>query len=70
MEEAEALCHAVAFVHRGRIVKSGSPAALKAEAGAGATLDDVFVHVTGGSLEEGGSYSEAVQTRQAVQRHG
>jgi ABC-2 type transport system ATP-binding protein len=69
MEEAEALCHAVAFVHHGRIVKSGPPAALKTEIGA-ATLDDVFIALTGGPLDEGGSYASAVQTRQAARRHG
>ena len=47
MEEAEALCHAVAFVHQGRIVESGSPQALKARLGGGATLDDVFLSITG-----------------------
>lgn len=47
MEEAEALCHAVAFIHQGRIVETGSPQALKARLGAGATLDDVFLSITG-----------------------
>jgi ABC-2 type transport system ATP-binding protein len=51
MEEAEALCHAVAFVHQGRIVKTGTPQALKAEIGEGATLDDVFLRLTGGTLQ-------------------
>ncbi|HUX18503.1 MAG TPA: hypothetical protein VMV63_04880 [Acidithiobacillus sp.] len=33
-------------------MKMGSPAALKAEAGEGATLDDVFIQLTGGSSED------------------
>ncbi len=46
MEEADALCQDVAFVYKGRMVKHGAPAALKAEAGEGATLDDVFIALT------------------------
>ncbi|MDD3651978.1 ATP-binding cassette domain-containing protein, partial [Immundisolibacter sp.] len=69
MEEAEALCHAVAFVHHGRIVRSGPPEELKAQLGA-ATLDEVFIALTGGAPDEGGSYAGAVQTRQAARRHG
>ena len=37
---------------------------------ADATLDDVFEHYTGGSLEEGGSYSDTVRTRRNVRRLG
>ena len=69
-DDAEALCQTVAFIHQGRVVKTGSPAALKAEAGEGATLDDVFIQLTGGSREEEGSFSEARRTRQAARRHG
>ena len=70
MEEAEALCQTVAFLHQGRVVKTGSPTLLKAEAGEGATLDDVFIQLTGGPREEEGSFSEASRTRQAARRHG
>ena len=34
------------------------------------TLDDVFVHYTGGSLESGGSYRETARTRRTARRLG
>ncbi len=42
MEEAE-YCHRLALMYRGRVIALGSPGALKAECGAGSTMDDVFV---------------------------
>ena len=44
MDEADALCHRLAVMHRGRIRALGTPAELKAGIGPGATLDDVFRH--------------------------
>jgi len=71
MDEAEHLCDRVAFMHLGKVTAIGTPADLKASIGvAGATLDDVFEHYTGGSLEEGGSYSDTVRTRRNVRRLG
>ena len=49
---------------------AGTPAALKAAAGAGATLDDVFVKYSAGSINEGGNYRDIRQTRQTAQRLG
>jgi ABC-2 type transport system ATP-binding protein len=68
MEEADGLCDSVAIMHRGRIVSSGSPAALKAAIGEGASMDDVFLHDTGGAVEEGGTYREVARTRSAAHR--
>ena len=42
MEEADELCGRIAVMRRGGIAEIGSPAALKAELGPNATLDDVF----------------------------
>ncbi len=70
MEEADELCDGVAIMHLGRIAASGSPAALKARVGAGATLDDAFVHFTGDSIETGGTYRDAARTRRTARRLG
>ena len=51
MEEAELLCDRIALMHLGRIQAEGSPDELKRELGPDATLDDVFRHSTGGSLD-------------------
>ena len=71
MEEADNLCDRVAIMHRGRVVALGAPAALKAGIGGdGATLDDVFIHYTGDTLEAGGGYREASRTRRVARRLG
>jgi len=70
MEEADSLSTRVAIMHLGRVAAIGTPAQLKAEVGGGATLDQVFVHFTGGELEEGGSYREAERTRRTSRRLG
>jgi len=70
MEEAEALCGRIAIMHHGRIVALGTPAELEAEVGPDATMDDVFVHFTGGAVDEGGTYREVARTRRAAQRLG
>lgn len=68
MDEAEELCDRVAVMHRGCVAAVGGPAALRAQVGAGATLDDVFVHVTGASIDSGGSYREVLRTRRTARR--
>jgi ABC-2 type transport system ATP-binding protein len=71
MEEADALCHRLAIMHRGRVVALGTPVELKAETGkTDATLDDVFVHYAGGQVEAGGAYREASSARRTAQRLG
>ena len=68
MEEADELCDQVAIMDRGRIVAVGPPAELKRQAGEGATLEDVFVRLTGRSLETGGSYRDVARTRRTARR--
>ena len=53
MEEADRLCDRIAIVDRGRIVVSGTPDELKAarHAAGTATLEDVYLHSTGRTLE-------------------
>jgi ABC-2 type transport system ATP-binding protein len=68
MEEAEELCDRVAVMHQGSVVAVGSPAELRARVGPDASLDDVFVHFTGTSIESGGSYREVLRTRRTARR--
>jgi len=70
MEEADELCGRVAILHAGKVVVAGAPGDLKAALGPDATMDDVFVHHTGGRLEEGGAYREAARARRTAQRLG
>lgn len=53
MHEAEANCDLVAFLYLGSIVAMDSPHNLKFELGLKATLEDVFIHYTGQSLQQG-----------------
>jgi ABC-2 type transport system ATP-binding protein len=68
MEEADALCDEIAIMHRGRVVVFGTPKELKAAAGENATMDDVFVHHTGGAVEEGGTFREVARARDTARR--
>jgi ABC-2 type transport system ATP-binding protein len=70
MEEADELCDHVAIMHHGRLMADDTPAALKRAVGAGASLDDVFVHYAGSVIEEGGSYKDVVRTRRTARRLG
>jgi ABC-2 type transport system ATP-binding protein len=52
MDEADTYCDRVALMHAGSIRATGTPGALKAMLGSEATLDDVFRHYTGGTLDD------------------
>lgn len=69
MEEADELCNRVAIMHLGKVVAIGSPAELKEGIGKEhATLDDVFTHYSGDSLESAGGYRETRMTRRTAGR--
>jgi ABC-2 type transport system ATP-binding protein len=51
MEEADRLCDRIAIVDHGRIVVEGTPDELKRTHGDAVTLEDVYLHSTGGRLE-------------------
>jgi len=71
MEEADNLCDHVAIMHQGKIVALDTPNALKAQLKTpNATLDDVFAHYTGNTLESGGSYRDTARTRRTARRLG
>ncbi len=70
MDEADALCDRVALMHRARVRALGSPEALKAELGPGASLEDVFRHHTGSGLEGTGDMRQVRQARRTASRLG
>jgi ABC-2 type transport system ATP-binding protein len=71
MEEADDLCTRVAIMHSGKVVVIGTPAELKASVGGSdTTLDDVFVHFAGDTLESGGTFGETARERRMAKRLG
>jgi ABC-2 type transport system ATP-binding protein len=71
MEEADSLCDRVAIMHGGRIAVIGEPTELKAAAGPGASLEDVFRRSTGADMDStGGSFREVARTRRTARRMG
>jgi ABC-2 type transport system ATP-binding protein len=73
MDEADYYCDRLALMHRGQIRATGTPADLKATLGDDATLDEVFRHYTGGTLEdnaEKGGIRGVRRTRSTARRLG
>ncbi len=70
MEEADALCDRIGILHAARLETLGTPQELKDRLGPDATLDDVFAHITGAEIDEGGSYRDVRQTRRDIRAHG
>jgi ABC-2 type transport system ATP-binding protein len=70
MDEADELCDELAILHLGRVAAVGSPAELKAVVAPDATLEDVFVHFAGATIQEEGSYRDIRQTRSTARRLG
>jgi ABC-2 type transport system ATP-binding protein len=67
MEEAERQCDRIAIMDQGTVAALGSPAELRARFEAPA-LEDVFTEVTGGRLEEGGSFRDVRASRRRSRR--
>jgi len=85
MDEADSYCDRIALMHQGRIRAQGTPADLKAALargddpprpprmglGTGVTLDDVFRHYTGGTLDEAqGGIRDVRRARRTARRLG
>ena len=74
MEEAQALCDRVALMHLGTLRATGDTDGLRHALGPEATLEDVFRHYTGDTLEGGeltkGGLSEVRRTRRTAGRVG
>jgi len=68
MEEADTLCDELGIMHQGRVAALGTPEELKGRIGPEATLDDVFAHIAGGTIEAGGSYRDVRRTRSTARR--
>jgi ABC-2 type transport system ATP-binding protein len=73
MDEADAYCDRISLMHRGKIRVTGTPASLRAGLGEDATLDDVFRHYTGDTLDktpEEGGMRDARRARRTARRLG
>jgi ABC-2 type transport system ATP-binding protein len=74
MDEADIYCDRIALMHLGHIRATGTPEELKATLGDGASLDEVFRHYTGGTLDDGepekGGIRSVRNTRRAARRLG
>jgi ABC-2 type transport system ATP-binding protein len=72
MDEADLYCDRLALMHRGTIRATGTPAELKATLGDGATLDDVFRHYTGDTLDDNdtGGIRDVRRARRTARRLG
>lgn len=65
LEEAERLCDRVIILDRGRILAEGSPAELRAQhslSGDGASLEDVFLRLTGKTFDDDSESEEEDQS--------
>jgi len=70
MDEADELCDELAILHLGKVAAVGKPAELKAAVAPDATLDDVFAHFAGATIQEEGNYRDIRQTRSTARRLG
>jgi ABC-2 type transport system ATP-binding protein len=69
MEEADRLCGDVAILRSGKLAIHGTPAELKAQTGASATLDDVFTRFSG-AMDEAGRLKDTADARRVARRLG
>jgi ABC-2 type transport system ATP-binding protein len=71
MDEADTYCDRIALMYQGRIRAEGAPGDLKARLGPGVTLDDVFRHYTGGTLDDApGGIRDVRRARRTARRLG
>jgi ABC-2 type transport system ATP-binding protein len=72
MDEADAYCDRISLMHRGKIRVTGTPAQLRASLGDETTLDDVFRHYTGDTLDKTpeGGMRDVRRSRRTASRLG
>jgi ABC-2 type transport system ATP-binding protein len=68
MDEADALCDRIALMHGGQVRALDSPAHLKSALQPDASLEDVFRHFTGDSLDETGNFRDVRSQRRTARR--
>jgi ABC-2 type transport system ATP-binding protein len=69
MEEAEILCDRVAIMHNGKLAAIGSPGDLMRGVGV-SSLDEVFIHYAGETIEVAGSFKDVQRERKIARRLG
>jgi ABC-2 type transport system ATP-binding protein len=73
MDEADVYCDRIALMHRGTIRATGTPAELKSTLSATASLDEVFRHYTGDTLDDDsdtGGIRDVRRARRTARRLG
>ena len=70
LEEAESHCDRMAIMHLGKMAALGTCKELEASLGAGHTLNDVFVHYAGSTLDSGNNFRAVSAERATAQRLG
>jgi ABC-2 type transport system ATP-binding protein len=71
LEDAETHCDRIAIMHMGKLAALGTLQELEVSLGSGNhTLDDVFVHYAGTTLDSGGTFRDVSTERTTEQRLG
>ncbi len=71
MDEAQDVAGQIAIMNAGKIVAAGTSPELIAKTGKeGATLEDAFIFLTGGTMQETGSFGDIRRARQRERRLG
>jgi len=71
MEEAEEVSNRVAIMHMGKIAAIGSAKELKEKSNIpNPTLEDVFIKITGSTLQETGNFKDIKRTRETERKLG
>jgi len=69
LEDAESHCDRIAIMHMGKLAAMGTLKELEASLGSGThTLDEVFVHYAGTTLDSGGGFRDVSTERTTEQR--
>ena len=71
LEEAQSYCDRIAIMHRGKVAALGTCGELETSLGDGVhTLNEVFAHYAGSTLDSGGGFRDVAAERTTAQRLG